>query len=323
MGLRRDGNLPKGSVRHQGQDAISECVELQRRKSGGAEVEKVRFVARRQPEQVQTGSFVNHKPSSHKSLNYAFAANRPVAVEALKRLISAGHRPRMLLLGGEPDQECHAQLRHLCSDLGPDLLFTGKPGPEVVDVLAGLDLDYLICVHYPHFLPEDVLDAPRIGSLNLHPAYLPFNRGWHTPSWAILEGTPAGATLHFMSGGIDEGDIVLQEQVDVLPTDTAHSLYCRILDAEVELLDRAIPLLVAADLPRKAQDLQAGTTHRREDLWGSGVVHIDGDETVTASEILLRMRALTTSDWSEALTVHVGDRRFRIQVQVQEDCSDV
>jgi len=229
----------------------------------------------------------------------------------------------MLLLGGEPDQECHAQLRHLCSDLGPDLLFTGKPGPEVVDVLAGLDLDYLICVHYPHFLPEDVLDAPRIGSLNLHPAYLPFNRGWHTPSWAILEGTPAGATLHFMSGGIDEGDIVLQEQVDVLPTDTAHSLYCRILDAEVELLDRAIPLLVAADLPRKAQDLQAGTTHRREDLWGSGVVHIDGDETVTASEILLRMRALTTSDWSEALTVHVGDRRFRIQVQVQEDCSDV
>ena len=63
--------------------------------------------------------------------------------------------------------------------------------------LGELELDLILCVHFPYLLPPEVLSIPSKGCLNLHPAYLPWNRGWHTPSWAILEDTPGGATLHW------------------------------------------------------------------------------------------------------------------------------
>lgn len=87
--------------------------------------------------------------------------------------------------------------------------------------------DYIFCIHYHNIVPKDILEIPSKGCINLHPAYLPYNRGWHTPSWAILEGTPYGATMHYMTEELDKGDIIYQEQLPIASEDTAHTHYTR------------------------------------------------------------------------------------------------
>ena len=79
-------------------------------------------------------------------------------------------------------------------------------------MLEQLSLDYIICVHFPYIVPREILSIPKYGVTNLHPAYLPYNLGWHTPSWAILENTPIGATLHYMDECVDTGDIIHQKK---------------------------------------------------------------------------------------------------------------
>src|SRR5690606_40574828 len=48
--------------------------------------------------------------------------------------------------------------------------------------LKELNLDYIIGIHFPYIIPTEVLKIPKTGFLNLHPAYLPYNKGWNTPS---------------------------------------------------------------------------------------------------------------------------------------------
>ena len=90
-------------------------------------------------------------------------------------------------------------------------------------------------MHFPYLLRRPVLDTARAGVLNLHPSYLPYNRGWHTPTWAILDGTPAGASLHYIDESLDTGDLVCQKQAEIDPSDTAHTLYAKLKVLEVQV----------------------------------------------------------------------------------------
>ncbi len=172
---------------------------------------------------------------------FAFAGDRQSAVNCLSILFEAGARPEALLVSA-PDRATHDHLLREMSGLSPDRVLVGRRfrEPDGIELLQSLDLDYIIGVHFPYIVPDEVLAIPRIGVLNLHPALLPYNRGWHTPSWAILDGTPIGATLHFMDSGLDTGDIVAQIQLEIHPEDTAHSLYGRLVELEVELFRRGM-----------------------------------------------------------------------------------
>ncbi|HSO50886.1 MAG TPA: formyltransferase family protein, partial [Acidimicrobiia bacterium] len=183
-------------------------------------------------------------------MRIAFAGNRSVARRCLQHLIEVGVKPMALLIPTGDETE----LQELAG-LGPEHILVGGEFRESggIELLRSLDLDYILGVHFPYIVPEAVLGIPRIGALNLHPALLPHNRGWHTASWAILEGTPIGATLHFMDRGVDTGDIVAQVELEVRPDDTAHTLYARLLDLEVELFRSAWPLLASGDPPRMTQ----------------------------------------------------------------------
>jgi methionyl-tRNA formyltransferase len=150
-------------------------------------------------------------------------------------------------------------------------------------------------VHFPHIIPSALLNIPSIGALNLHPAYLPWNRGWHTPTWAIYDQTPYGATLHWIDEGLDTGPIALQKRIDILDSDTADALYQRALAAEEELFAEAIPLLLEGTLPKIPQDGE-GTSHKKKDI--ASLRELSND--MTSEEIERRTRALTTNNSDEA-----------------------
>ena len=254
-------------------------------------------------------------------MRFAYAGDREIAVRVLDWLLAQGVRP-LLLLVPAPERQSHAEaLVARCPFLPPERVLRGAEfqQPHGLELLRGLELDYVFGVHFPLLIPEVALAIPRHGVLNLHPAYLPYNRGWHTPSWALMDETPIGATLHFMDTGVDTGDIVHQRELAVSPADTAHSLYQRLLELELRVFQEAWPDLVAESYARRRQDPEAGTVHRKRDLLADRVRRVDLDQPVRAGDLLLRLRALTTSHPDEAAYYEAAGRRYRIRVSIEEE----
>ena len=228
-------------------------------------------------------------------------------------------RPVALLVSGIAATEADALVGR-CPHLSPDLVFRGAEfrRPEAVEVLRSLDLDVILSVHFPYLVPKEVLDLPRLGCLNLHPAYLPWNRGWHTATWALLEGTPIGATLHVMDEGVDSGDIVHQRQLEVRPFDVAHDLYSRLFELELEVLREAWPWIASGSFPRTPQYPNEGTRHDKNDLFASGLQRLELGASSSVGDVLRRLRAFTTNRLDEAAYFEDGDRRYHVQVRIVE-----
>lgn len=248
-------------------------------------------------------------------IRFAFAGDRQLAVNCLRFLIDSGERPEALLVSS-PARATHADdLIELAGiDESKVVVGNGFREPAGIELLRSLDLDYVIGVHFPYIVPPNVLEIPRIGVVNLHPALLPYNRGWHTPSWGIVEQTPIGATLHFMDSGVDTGDIVAQAELDVRPEDTADSLYRRLLDLEFEVFQEAWPLLASGSPPRRSQSIDEGTSHTRADL--DAIARLDPEATMPVGDVLRRLRALTTNNVDEAAYFEEDGRRYRVQVTI-------
>src|SRR3989344_3288025 len=71
---------------------------------------------------------------------------------------------------------------------------------------------YILHTEFLHLFPK--------GCLNIHPAYLPYNRGAYPNVWSIIDTTPAGVTIHYIDEAVDTGGIVAQAEIEVLPIDT-------------------------------------------------------------------------------------------------------
>ncbi len=243
------------------------------------------------------------------------AANRKVGHQALKLLQENGLAPAVLLVAkGKSADEWTNRMLEMVSPATPVICGNIFREPEGIRQLNELELDYVISVHFPYIVPQRVLALPKIGMLNLHPAFLPFNRGWHTPSWAIEEGTPYGATLHWMDEGVDTGDIAIQREIDVRESDTADSLYQRVLDLELQLFAEALPLIRENRVPRIPQQGD-GTAHRKQELDDQRCLRLDDARTIRHT--LRRLRALTTNSWDEAAYFEEGGQRYRVRVVIQ------
>lgn len=250
-------------------------------------------------------------------MKYVFAGDRDLSVEILRHLIETCGTPSVLMVSGDL-YASHSEALVRLSGLEPSRVFRGKDFCTELgmETLRSCAPDYIIGIHFPHIIPKDVLAIPAVGVLNLHPAFLPFNRGWHTPSWAILDGTPVGATLHFMSDGIDTGDIVHQRQMIIRPEHTADSLYQELKRLEVEVFKEALPSIRSLNPPRRPQNVTDGTSHRRQDLFRSGVQEIFLTETTSAGSLLQKLRALTTNAIGEAAFFHLDGMKYRVQVNI-------
>ncbi len=255
-----------------------------------------------------------------KPLRIGYAGDRDIAVWCLRFLLDQNVRPEVLLVT-EPGKASHAdELRRMCDYLPDDRVLVGAEfrSPSGVELLRSLNLDYIVGIHFPYIVPAEVLGLTK-GFMNLHPAYLPYNRGWHTPSWAILEDSPIGATFHFMDTGIDSGDILHQRRLTVAPSDTANSLYARVKRLEFEVLTEAWPLLASGAFRRRAQVDGEGTTHTRKELFTEPVQRIELDAPTTGRAFLRKLRALTTNRLEEAAYFVENGKVYRVQVAISEE----
>lgn len=113
--------------------------------------------------------------------------------------------------------------------------------PEYVDWLKNMQPD-VIAVCGASILREKILSIPRHGVLNLHGGLSQKYRGLFTTDWAVHNEEPeyVGATVHFVTPGIDDGAIVYQGRPEIEPADNPHSLYVKVVQLGVNMMTRAI-----------------------------------------------------------------------------------
>jgi methionyl-tRNA formyltransferase len=185
---------------------------------------------------------------------------------------------------------------------------------DQLSVVESVEPDYLVACGYRHIVPESILDVPTEGCLNVHPAYLPYNRGANPNVWSIVEDTPAGATVHYMDPGLDTGDIVAQERVETSFADTGKSLHERLEDIQVELFREVWPEVVAGTATAVAQDRDAGTYHRTDDF--EELCRLDPDARVQVKEFLDHLRALTFPPYRNA-RIEVEGETYHVEVSIE------
>jgi methionyl-tRNA formyltransferase len=133
------------------------------------------------------------------------------------------------------------------------------------DALAEEGLTFLVSYGYRHILRRPILDMFPDRAINLHISYLPWNRGADPNLWSFVEHTPKGVTIHRIDEGIDTGDVLVQEEVDLDPaTETLATSYTRLQEAIQGLFMRNWSLIKSGRLAATPQPA-GGSTHRSTD----------------------------------------------------------
>jgi methionyl-tRNA formyltransferase len=187
--------------------------------------------------------------------------------------------------------------------------------PEVLETIERLRPEIGLSVLFGYILRPGVRRLFSEGCVNLHPGYLPYNRGAYPNVWSIVERTPAGATLHYVDDGIDTGDIIEQSRVEVLPTDTGETLYRRLEQACFEVFERAWPLVREGRAARTPQT-GAGTSHRVRDVESIDEIHLD--RSYRAADLLDLLRARTFPPHLGTF-IRVGGKRVNLRLQLEKE----
>jgi len=141
-------------------------------------------------------------------------------------------------------------------DYGLPVIAPADPNTQaVVERVGACAADFLFSFYYRVMLKAPLLQSARRGALNMHGSLLPRYRGRAPVNWAILHGErQTGATLHYMTEKPDDGDIVGQTAVPILPDDQAREVFDKVTVAAELTLDSALPALMAGRAPRIVQD---------------------------------------------------------------------
>jgi methionyl-tRNA formyltransferase len=131
--------------------------------------------------------------------------------------------------------------------------------PEVIEKIRAQQPDFFFSFYYREMLKRELLEIPKHGALNMHGSLLPKYRGRVPVNWAIIHGeTDTGSTLHYMTEKPDNGDIVSQIAVPILPNDTGLQVFRKVTVAAEVALNDVLPALLAGKAPRMKQDLSKG-----------------------------------------------------------------
>ena len=127
--------------------------------------------------------------------------------------------------------------------------------PEGIALVKKLQPELIVVVAFGQILPDDILNIPALGCINLHPSLLPKYRGAAPIQWSLINGDKVtGITVAYITSKLDSGDIILQKEVEIEDYDTGSSLSDRLSSSGAMLVMEAIGLIKDGNAPRIPQD---------------------------------------------------------------------
>ena len=185
---------------------------------------------------------------------------------------------------------------------------------EQLGLIKDLEPEIVISSGFEHKVPEDIIEVPERGIINLHPSYLPYNKGAHPYVWPIIEGTPAGVSIHKMNQHRDEGPILAKRKVNVRLEDTAKDLYERLEQEQAQLFKDTWTKIKNNELEEENQDPSDGTLHYRKDF--DEASRLDPTQTVQIGNFLDRLRGLTYPPHNTVYFERDG-KRYYIEIDIE------
>ena len=128
--------------------------------------------------------------------------------------------------------------------------------PEILQELRSWNADLMLLAYVTIFVPEQARNIPKNGTICFHPSLLPLHRGPSSINWPIIWGAnKTGLTIFWPDDGLDEGEVLLQKEVDILPDDTLGTVYFdKIFPLGVSATLEAIDLIRSGKAPKIPQD---------------------------------------------------------------------
>jgi len=189
-----------------------------------------------------------------------------VGVRCLKVLLASGVEVRLVVTHEDSPGEhiWFGSVRQVCVENGIPFIAPADPNtPEIEARVAALGAEFLFSFYYRNMLKEALLQSVSRGAYNMHGSLLPQFRGRVPVNWAVLSGaTETGATLHQMTVKPDDGAIVDQLAVPILPDDTAQEVFEKVVVAAELCLHRTLPHLLDGTALLLPQDLSQGAYFR-------------------------------------------------------------
>jgi natural product biosynthesis luciferase-like monooxygenase protein len=184
-------------------------------------------------------------PFNPAAFSCVILGDQSLTIACADTVVAGGHRVAAVVTS-DADVRGWAEAR--------DITVYARPADLPEAELAGFD--WLLSIANLRIIPQAVLDLAGKGAVNFHDGPLPRYAGLSTPAWAIINGEAQhGVSWHMIDGGVDEGDLLAQELIDIAPDETAFSLNSKCYAAAMESFGRVMAQLESCALERRPQDL--------------------------------------------------------------------
>lgn len=200
-------------------------------------------------------------------MRIVFMGTPDFAVPSLERLIEDGHeiiavvtqpdRPqsRGMKMTASPVKEC--ALKHNLPVYQPEKI---KKDKEFIEKYKEMKPELAVVVAFGQILSKEILDIPEKGNINVHGSLLPQYRGAAPIQWSVINGDKVtGITTMFMDEGMDTGDMLLKEVVEIGSDETAGELFDRLSVLGAEVLSNTLSKLQEGTLTREKQNHSEAT----------------------------------------------------------------
>lgn len=195
-----------------------------------------------------------------------FMGTPEFAVASLKRLVEDGHELCGVLT--QPDKPKNRGMKLIPTPVKEYALTKNLPvfqpqkarDGEAMSIVRQLDPELIVVAAYGKILPEELLNYPKYGSINVHSSLLPKYRGAAPINWAILNGeAETGVSIMYMAAALDAGDVIAQARTPIGPDEDAQTLTARLAELGAVTLSETVTALENGSATRTPQDESAFT----------------------------------------------------------------
>ena len=228
-------------------------------------------------------------------MRIVFMGTPDFAKESLEAIYNAGHE--IIGVVTNPDKPKGRGMKMVASPVKEFAIEKGlkiyqplkvRNNTEFIEEIKDLNPDVICVVAYGKILPKEILDIPKLGCINVHGSLLPKYRGAAPIQWAVLNGDKTtGITTMYMDVGMDTGDIILKEEVEIGDNETTGELWDRLSKIGGMLLVKTLEKIEDGTAPREKQ----GDDFTIAPMLDKSMAKIDW-ENKTAQEIKNLVRGL-------------------------------
>jgi methionyl-tRNA formyltransferase len=162
--------------------------------------------------------------------------------------------------------------------------------PEIIELIKKIKPEIIFSIGGMQIIPKEVLNIPKLGVLNIHPALLPKYRGRYSTVHAIFNGEKeTGVTIHWMDEGIDTGPIIMQKSYKIEENDTAKEVYDNFTKIGTELFEKFLTIWASEEKIKSTPQDKSNASYYPKGLPNDGKI----DWSWSGEQIRNFIRALT------------------------------